>query len=132
MPELNEKLIACVLRHIEANPDEYDQNTWFSLRDTAHDQSYCGTTACFAGWACLLSKDVTKWADRRQESVRVEATALLGLTDYEASTLFGGVTGDDPVHNLGVVKERLRTIRRQRGLPPDGPAVEKVQDDSAG
>jgi hypothetical protein len=128
MPELNEKLIACVLRHIEANPDEYDQNTWCSLRDAAHDQSYCGTTACFAGWAVLLSRDVSEWAAPRQHDIRHEAQRLLGLTDYEAGTLFSGVSGDDPVYNLGVVKERLRTIRRQRGLPPEGPAAEKVQD----
>jgi hypothetical protein len=131
MPELNEKLIACVLRHIEANPDEYDQNTWCSLRDKEQDRSYCGTTACFAGWTVLLSKDVSEWAAPRQYAIRIEAQQLLGLTDYEAASLFAGVNNDDPVENLALIKERLRHIRWRRGLPPDGPAaeqVEKVQD----
>jgi hypothetical protein len=42
--ERNDELIDKVLHYIENHPDEWDQETWF-----------CGTTACFAGRALLMS-----------------------------------------------------------------------------
>jgi hypothetical protein len=60
MPELNEKLIACVLEHIENHPEEYEQNDWLSVLDLREDGEYCGTRGCFAGWAVALSTPVEK------------------------------------------------------------------------
>ena len=45
---LNAKLAYEVLDYIEAHPEKHDQATYFNS---------CGTTACFAGWASLLSGD---------------------------------------------------------------------------
>lgn len=41
---INKDLLRRTLAYIETNPDEWDQEKWV-----------CGTVACFAGRACLLS-----------------------------------------------------------------------------
>ena len=60
IPPLNEKLIACVLEHIENNPKEWDQSEWLDCRGDAQN-GWCGTTGCFAGWAVALSTPPEKW-----------------------------------------------------------------------
>lgn len=50
---VNRELISRVLAHIEANPQEWDQRGWF-WRSNRSNRS-CGTKACFAGRALLLS-----------------------------------------------------------------------------
>lgn len=47
----NAELAYRVLDHINAHPESWDQNVWVAQRPE------CGTAACFAGWACLLSGD---------------------------------------------------------------------------
>lgn len=44
--ERNDELIDAVLDYIEAHPEEWDQGVWANA---------CGTQACFAGRAMLLS-----------------------------------------------------------------------------
>lgn len=39
------------LDHIDADPDQHDQQFWI------HRGDGCGTVACLAGWACLLADD---------------------------------------------------------------------------
>jgi hypothetical protein len=41
-------LLRKVLEHIEANPENWDQETWRGVTE-------CGTAMCFAGWTCELS-----------------------------------------------------------------------------
>ena len=62
LPELNEKLISCVLSHIERDRKHYKQNTWIDLKGTLEDE-YCGTRACFAGWTTLLTTPVEHLGD---------------------------------------------------------------------
>jgi hypothetical protein len=148
---LNEKLIACVLDHIEHHPDEYNQNLWIHLEDRECDQSYCGTQGCFAGWAMLLSTPVNSWVDRFLNGakallnrsapqqglnnitvdIREEAAKRLGLTHGEATRLFSTAYADGR-KSLPIIKERLRTIRMNRGLPPDGPAPSAHMTDTKG
>ena len=134
MAELNEKLIACVLDHIERDNDEYDQNEWCVLKGD-QDNDFCGTRACFAGWAVLLSTPIGKWWEVRYggnaRPMKEVARELLGLTYDEAHTLFQGVDYANQ-RNVYIVKDRLRRIRTARGLPPDGPTQEKaeVKDES--
>ncbi|HZE33430.1 MAG TPA: hypothetical protein VE198_18555 [Actinoallomurus sp.] len=49
-PTPNAELAYRVLDAIDADPDSWDQGTWAS-------RVGCRTSACFAGWACLLSGD---------------------------------------------------------------------------
>jgi hypothetical protein len=136
MPELNEKLIACVLRHIEEHQEEYDQNVWCVIRDEQEDGEMCGTAGCFAGWTCLLSKPVDEWGTLwsmrtghfGDENYYFEnGRKLLGLDYDEARVLFAATNFQDPQTNLRIIKQRLVSIRRGRGLP-DEPVVSEVKD----
>jgi hypothetical protein len=44
----NAELAYRVLDHIDAHPEQWNQGLWVTKVE-------CGTAACFAGWACLLS-----------------------------------------------------------------------------
>lgn len=91
MPTRNTDLLHAIARQIEAQPETYDQSVWVS--DTP-----CGTTACIAGWAALLSEgDITIDEDvvymdggRRQIDVHTYASSELGLDRHEAMWLFDG------------------------------------------
>jgi hypothetical protein len=132
MADLNEKLIECVLDHIETHPDEYNQNLWAHIEDQHQDGTYCGTAGCFAGWACLLSTPVESWVDKfvrflkfqgdpvpkgmdNSKYIQATATEKLGLRDTEASHLFDGASGN-PKADIPLIKQRLNNIRRSRGL----------------
>lgn len=55
----NAQLAYDVLDHIDADPESWNQGTWFTRPPGATD---CGTQACFAGWAAILSGHLpTKW-----------------------------------------------------------------------
>lgn len=124
-PPLNEKLLDCVLKHIEEHPDEHNQNNWISLREDTE----CGAVCCFAGWACLLTLPESvsykkfyrdtgtgPWdGEPDSNHVRNKARDLLGLTDSEASFLFQVADLGRGSH-LQQVKDRIATIKRNRGL----------------
>jgi hypothetical protein len=95
---INKALLQQVLAKIEADPKAWDQTYWF-----------CGTSACFAGHACLLAGDKPlfegfankdgDWiddprADKVKDASGVcwhaddRAQALLGLSDGQAMVLF--------------------------------------------
>ena len=124
VPELNEKLIECVLDHIETHPDEYNQNIWGWVADQGCDGEMCGTQGCFAGWAVFLSTPVGEWKDQfgMGESspylIPERARKLLGLTILESNILFR--YSDYPAkstRNVAMMKQRLNVIRAGRGLP---------------
>jgi hypothetical protein len=74
---MNVKLLRRIQKRILKHPDSYDQNVMIS-RDE------CGTTACIAGWAVLLSPlDPGFIGDYASK-----ATLLLGLDDEQAIRLF--------------------------------------------
>ena len=113
-PPLNEKLIQCVLDHIENQPDEYDQNVWAIINGDEKDE-YCGTVGCFAGWACMLTTPTSQWKYLGNwENIAAEKLGLARDEHY----LFGGVDGaNSKAAVIGVIKNRLNRIRRERGLP---------------
>jgi hypothetical protein len=93
---MNKELLERTMQYIEDHPEEHDQTMWFV-------QTPCGTTACFAGWACVLSglkpdftiqapfnyrPDITYHVEGTDEWVKPVAQKLLGLTHYDADTLF--------------------------------------------
>ncbi len=94
----NVELLDRVLDHIRMNPQEWDQKDWARETD-------CGTVACFAGTAVLMTggsvvcskgwaKDTAGYSDFRRadgtviEWVDVYAAGLLGLDPKRASVLF--------------------------------------------
>ncbi len=85
MSELNKPLLEQVMTHINDHPDVHDQENWV-INPDQYDPSNienCGTAACFAGWACLLSGHTSKTVD-----VESKAVELLGLDWDDAAVLF--------------------------------------------
>jgi hypothetical protein len=119
MPVLNEKLIDCVLNHIEHNKKDYYQNDWIRLKG-CQENDWCGTQACFAGWTVLLTTPVEGWHSRYQQmwrfrSVSEEAQTKLGLTVGEAEYLFNPASGSALVDTV-VIKHRIDIIKMRRAL----------------
>lgn len=98
---INTELLEQTMRHIIDHPETHNQGIWVSE---------CGTTACFAGWACLLSEmhSVIKWKNfngigdalwiSNYDTMNTydAATKILGLNGLEADRLFyTGNTVDD-------------------------------------
>lgn len=71
---VNLELYDQVLAHIEAHPEQWEQETWL-------EESECGTVGCFAGWAVVLGE-----GDR--ENVSSSASELLGLDHTQAGAIF--------------------------------------------
>jgi hypothetical protein len=110
----NAELAYKVLDHIDAHPEQWRQQDWISRPDGAD----CGTAACFAGWACLLSGDTPRWefpADELTERVNTtsgvelvhdvefvndRAAYLLGISLYEADSLFDAENERDGIVRL--------------------------------
>jgi hypothetical protein len=112
----NEALFEKVAAQIEEWPDDYDQATYGKIRFQWVEEATegpvrfrtgngvveeCGTSACVAGWALLLSG----WSINREQSkahfvrgdewletpeVFGKAADLLGLEMHEAAALFDG------------------------------------------
>jgi hypothetical protein len=87
---VNTQLLEQVMTHIEDHPEQHDQSVWVDE---------CGTAACFAGWACLLSgwQVGPRWdfngplisPDTLIEKDTPEAAVdLLGIDIYDADRLF--------------------------------------------
>lgn len=82
---MNAKLLRAVLTQIEDHPKQFDMSVW------GETERSCGTVACLAGWALILSDwklidDCTfespdgKREVERGEDIEIEARTLLGLT----------------------------------------------------
>ena len=92
MPERNVELLEKTLQHILDHPEQHDQGEW------ARSRLDCGTAACFAGWAAILTfgesvinaREGTFAMPAPYDLPRMSesAGALLGLTEPEYYTLF--------------------------------------------
>lgn len=97
----NVELLERVMQHIDDHPAQHDQEVWLDE---------CGTAACFAGWACLLSgwqvgavdnsmtiPTATVFSPDGLQELGVGTTArdLLGLTTDEAAQLFNSMNTRD-------------------------------------
>lgn len=104
VPEV-EDLRLKVLRQIERHPEAHDQEVW---------ESECGTTRCVAGWALILAYPQATSAGQAlyfysedhyvagggSASFEEAAGRLLGLTPFEASDLFFGISNEEAVEKL--------------------------------
>jgi hypothetical protein len=91
LPIPNMDKLYAVLDRIEADPEHWNQSSWSGLGE-------CGTTMCFAGWACKLeglklavevdggTADRGSLASGR--AISTTAEEILGLTSNEAYNLF--------------------------------------------
>lgn len=90
----NAELAYKVLDHIDAHPEQWQQDLYIGKTE-------CGTVACFAGWTVLLSGGVPHhWSGRsddvtaevifdgNEESVSYRAQLLLGADRWVREDLF--------------------------------------------
>jgi hypothetical protein len=88
----NVELAYRVLDHIDANPEQWNQATWFG-------RSECGTTGCFAGWAVALAghdidfdPEPNEW-DGRQPYASIDGDGNKAIRDVAAAEL--RISGED-------------------------------------
>lgn len=74
----NTELLQQVMQYIDDHPEQHDQKIWYIKSKS------CGTSGCFAGWACALSGQSV----RNFHRIEAIATAALDLHPYEAGKLF--------------------------------------------
>ena len=97
--KLNKKLFRKIRDKIarDGAKGAYDQGTF----GRNSDQAPCGTAACIAGWACLMTGELTlrgliRIGDNGDtDRIVKRAKRVLGLTIKEADHLFTGSPGDD-------------------------------------
>jgi hypothetical protein len=121
----NAELAYRVLDHIDADPNSWKQDVWISKHG-------CGTVACFAGWACLLSGDQPA-ADPDSDDDETERVHIAWQSGYEevperASSLLGipladWRTSEGHVFDEDNSREDLsRLVAEVFGPRPDGGA----------
>jgi hypothetical protein len=93
-PTPNAELAYRVWDHILANPDQHASDVWIYRGDPE-----CGTAACVAGWACLLSGDepVYTFADE-DEANTVEFDGNTDRVARRAAALLGIECDEDDVY----------------------------------
>ena len=92
MGKLNIELFKAIREKIATTPEAYDQSVFARPENAAP----CGTAACIAGWACVLSGEMSTDELKRRErakgeeflSIESTATRVLGLDGDEADILF--------------------------------------------
>ena len=100
-PTPNADLAYRVLDQIDAYPKSWDQGLWVG------ESPECGTIACFAGWACLLSdvsmRDEFVLIDGEEIHVEEAAESLLGIGHedlMEHGDLFCGLNSRERLGQL--------------------------------
>jgi len=85
MGERNDDLAYQTLDKIREDPDSWDQLFYF-----------CGSTACYAGWALYLdaANHGRKLNPMEIADPAVDAAELLGWSNSDAATVFQSATGD--------------------------------------
>jgi hypothetical protein len=76
---VNKDLLRETLAYIEVHPEEWDQRQWI-----------CGTSACFAGRACLLSgAQPCDWGGKVVQPNDEEETGLVVAQDSDSTRAIG-------------------------------------------
>lgn len=121
---MNTDLMLKVADHIEAHPEQYNQEVWVKskFRQTftvdgmkGYDAADCGTQACIAGWACFLAEPdqvaaAKAAADPQFGLIAETARALLDLAEPEAEWLFESMDIHEDIAPHETVPEFLRAI----------------------
>jgi hypothetical protein len=125
----NVELLKKVRDKITSDPEHWNQNFWGILDGevvertrkpladrTPEFEISCGTTACIAGWACILSGEPMEWRTAAPDyfqprllsatetvhgrDVSVRAAELLGLDEIDAGDLFHTYDHDEALERL--------------------------------
>ena len=94
---MNVKLLRKIQKHILAEPRRLAMCDWIQRGKPGQEltfqdgsvigQTYaeCGTAACIAGWAVILS---SKRTPKDSDTVLDRAIKILGITEYQSDSLF--------------------------------------------
>jgi hypothetical protein len=90
---VNVELLNKVMEHIEAHPEEHDQDQWAQLADCGTKYCFAGHAAFMCGWTPIFDPDNTAafcTSPDGDDSVPIESVArdLLGVTILQAEFLF--------------------------------------------
>ncbi len=104
--ERNDELIDKVIDYIREHPEEWNQDVWGF-------KAPCGTEACFAGHALLLSGYTFEHGFRDPEGCSIwgvpdTARELLGVTDDQSRLLFYAVNHYNGIEGLERVVAHIR------------------------
>lgn len=125
MPELNRELAQRIKDKIVTERALWDQNSWAATLPENIDANgelidgTCGTTACVAGWACMLTGNPLDWSTAENigfgkvQAARVKngewiesvATRELGLDDDQVAALFHTYDEDQTLQMLDQIIE---------------------------
>jgi hypothetical protein len=119
-PRPNLGLLADVVKFLRNNPGLHDQGNWVTsthwpVTTQQEPVNYCGTAACFAGWAFILSGHTVHDAG---EYIASKAAALLGLAPLQAVELFDAGNSIDDIERI---VERITSAEERRQLMSQGP-----------
>jgi hypothetical protein len=131
MAKINLKLIRRVLRHVKADLRRLEMSHYFRFHGKDSESKSipaCGTTACCAGWACILA-DAKTQSQIEQKILQMDASNwgtgyyfnrgkyLLGLTEGEAEIVFVGDASQVLHHRqYSVLKSCINQVLKRRGL----------------
>lgn len=93
-PNLNVRLLRKIQKHILEEPKRFWMGWWKEDSIPGHKPAPCGTTACIAGWAVILSNEPEKAG-----APSIRARVLLGL-DPDDMTLFFSDAWPEPYRTL--------------------------------
>jgi len=86
---MNVKLLRKVAKFILAKPKRFDMANFGYRLPKKNGGPECGTVACIAGWAVILSQGIPQRADVPMPSIgRLEGMVALGISDEQAQRLF--------------------------------------------
>lgn len=99
---INVPLLRKTLEHIAANQQNWDQQWWYSIKDSTRYVTdeidwfnpACKTTACLAGWVTILNGEEINYQTSRVAvgnaliPAPIHAAKLLGLSQHQADILF--------------------------------------------
>ena len=103
MPTPNVTLARRILEHIEAHPEEWQQNFW--AKQLLGSEASCGTAFCYAGHAVHMAHPDAEFQFYEHDllseqasdvqipgvglrNIKFTAQELLGLSDYSADVMF--------------------------------------------
>ena len=100
---VNVKLFKRIRAHILQEPLRFYMGYWFSLVNNRWDlKPACGTAACLAGWAVLLSGG----SSRSTYNIEERAAKLLGLSPGMSAQLFYRLHWPQPFYRRSGGNER--------------------------
>lgn len=125
---MNVELLRKVKKHILEEPKRLYMTSYMNFRKKdkiGRPFPKCGTTACIAGWACILTIDMEPALLYASTSIGFEAQRLLDLSSDEKYRLFEplgwpeqfkqGASGDGKKKTAEIAAARIEHFIRTKG-----------------